>query len=183
MSEFPAKVSTRTSSPASGSLSAPLSSTVDTEFLKSLFGVLMAVEIVLGCLVWALIADTYYQPYPSYGWVMFVAVFFWLVTVILYGMYLFQLQLKLYMIPWPIVIVIFNIAAAVLYATAFITSAASVEPYSWPHSPDYNRRAAASFFACLVMIGYGVSAFLSFRAWRGDGSNAATNQAAVSNHA
>ncbi|KAJ6666174.1 hypothetical protein lerEdw1_001078 [Lerista edwardsae] len=183
MPEFPAKVSTRTSSPASASLSAPGSSAMDVEFLKSLFGVLMAVEIVLGCLVWALIADTYYQPYPSYGWVMFVAVFFWLVTVILYGMYLFQLQLKLYMIPWPIVVVVFNIAATVLYATAFITSAASVEPYSWPHSPDYNRRAAASFFASLVMIGYGVSAFLSFRAWRGYGSNAATSQAAVSNHA
>lgn len=182
MSEFPAKVRTRTSSPAGASLSAPRTSSVDSEFLKSLFGVLMAVEIVLGCMVWALIADTYYQPYPSYGWVMFVAIFFWLVTAILYVMYVFQLQLKLYMIPWPMVLVVFNIAATVLYATAFVTSAASVEPYSWPHSPDYNRRAAASFFACLVMIGYGCSAFLSFRAWQSYGSNAATNQA-VSNHA
>uniref|UniRef100_A0A8D2KTJ6 Plasmolipin n=1 Tax=Varanus komodoensis TaxID=61221 RepID=A0A8D2KTJ6_VARKO len=138
---------------------------------------------VLGCLVWALIADTYYQPYPSYGWVMFVAIFFWLVTVILFGMYLFQLQMKLYMIPWPVVLVVFNVAATVLYATAFITSAASVEPYSWPHSPDYNRRASASFFACLVMIGYGVSACLSIRAWRGYGSDAATSQATFSNHA
>lgn len=59
---------------------------------------------VLGCLVWALIADTYYQPYPSYGWVMFVAVFFWMVTLILFVMYLFQLQLNLYMIPWPLVV-------------------------------------------------------------------------------
>lgn len=55
-------------------------------------------------MVWALIADTYYQPYPSYGWVMFVAIFFWLVTAILYVMYVFQLQLKLYMIPWPMVV-------------------------------------------------------------------------------
>ncbi|KAL8194706.1 UNVERIFIED_CONTAM: hypothetical protein K2H54_029728 [Gekko kuhli] len=140
-------------------------------------------EEVLGCLVWTLIADTYYQPYPSYGWVMFVAVFFWMVTVILFAMYLFQLQLKLYMIPWPIVLVAFNVAASVLYATAFVTSATSVELYSWPHSPDYNRRAAASFFACLVMIIYGVSSCLSFRAWKGYGSNAATSQATISNHA
>ncbi|XP_053255198.1 plasmolipin [Podarcis raffonei] len=184
MPELPAKVSTRTSTPAGAQGGGLLrSSSVDLEFLRSLFGVLMIVEIVLGCLVWALIADTYYQPYPSYGWVMFVAIFFWLVTVILFGMYLFQLQAKLYMIPWPIVLVVFNVAASVLYATAFITSAASVEPYSWPHSPDYNRRASASFFACLVMIGYGVSACLSIRAWRGYGSNTATSQATISNHA
>lgn len=34
------------------------------------------------------------------------------------------------------------------------------------------------FFACLVMIAYGVSAFFSFQAWRGVGSNAATSQMA-----
>ncbi|XP_030437981.1 plasmolipin isoform X2 [Gopherus evgoodei] len=58
---------------------------------------------VLGLLVWALIASTYYQPIPAYGWVMFVAIFFWLVTVILFVMYLLQLQMKLYMIPWSVV--------------------------------------------------------------------------------
>uniref|UniRef100_A0A8C6XBX7 Plasmolipin n=1 Tax=Naja naja TaxID=35670 RepID=A0A8C6XBX7_NAJNA len=180
MAEFPAKVSTRTSTPAAEPVfRAP---TLDLDFVKSPFGILMIVEIVLGCLVWALIAGTYYQPYPSYGWVMFVAIFFWMVTVILFVMYLFQLQSKFYMIPWPIVLVVFNVSASVMYATAFITSAASVEPYSWPHSPDYNRRASASFFACLVMIGYGVSSCLSIRAWRGYGSNAATSQASISNH-
>lgn len=34
------------------------------------------------------------------------------------------------------------------------------------------------FFACLVMIAYGVSTFFSFQAWRGVGSNAATSQMA-----
>ncbi|KAH0619471.1 hypothetical protein JD844_000126 [Phrynosoma platyrhinos] len=134
---------------------------------------------------------------------MFVAIFFWMVTVIIFGMHLLKLQAKLSMIPWPLVLIllcaqfslktlflsfhlqlmIFNISAAVLYATAFITSAASVEPFSWPHSPDYNRRASASFFACLVMIGYGVSACLSIRAWKGSGSSAATSQVTVPNHA
>ncbi|XP_015268307.1 PREDICTED: plasmolipin [Gekko japonicus] len=183
MADFPAKVSTRTSTPAGAHGGAGRSGSLDLEFLRSPFGVLMVVEIVLGCLVWTLIADTYYQPYPSYGWVMFVAVFFWMVTVILFAMYLFQLQLKLYMIPWPIVLLTFNVTASVLYATAFVTSATSVELYSWPHSPDYNRRAAASFFACLVMIIYGVSSCLSFRAWKGYGGNAATSQATISNHA
>lgn len=59
---------------------------------------------VLGLLVWALIADTPYHLYPAYGWVMFVAVFLWLVTIVFFFLYLFQLHLKWYMVPWPLVV-------------------------------------------------------------------------------
>lgn len=59
---------------------------------------------VLGLLVWALIADTPYHLYPAYGWVMFVAVFLWLVTIVLFILYLFQLHMKLYMVPWPLAV-------------------------------------------------------------------------------
>ncbi|XP_066860463.1 plasmolipin isoform X2 [Anser cygnoides] len=135
---------------------------------------------VLGLLVWALIADTTYHLHAAYGWVMFVSIFFWVATVLLFMTYLLQLPLKFYVIPWPLVLVIFNAAATILYITAFITCSAAVQPTSW-RQWDYNRRAAASFFACLVMLTYGVSTFLSFRAWKGLGSNAATSQ--VTNHA
>lgn len=133
---------------------------------------------VLGLLVWALIADTPYHLYPAYGWVMFVAVFLWLVTIVFFVVYLFQLHMKLYMVPWPLVLMIFNVGATVLYITAFITCSAAVEPTSLKGTRPYNQRAAASFFSCLVMIAYGVSAFFSFQAWRGVGSNAATSQMA-----
>lgn len=59
---------------------------------------------VLGLLVWALIADTPYHLYPAYGWVMFVAVFLWLVTIVVFVIYLFQLHMKLHMVPWPLVV-------------------------------------------------------------------------------
>lgn len=59
---------------------------------------------VLGLLVWALIADTPYHLYPAYGWVMFVAVFLWLVTIVFFILYLFQLHVKLHMVPWPLVV-------------------------------------------------------------------------------
>eukprot|EP00069_Balaena_mysticetus_P019366 bmy_12175T0 len=133
---------------------------------------------VLGLLVWALIADTPYHLYPAYGWVMFVAVFLWLVTIVFFILYLFQLHMKLYMVPWPLVLMIFNVGATVLYITAFITCSASVELTSLKGTGQYHQRAAASFFSCLVMIAYGVSAFFSFQAWRGVGSNAATSQMA-----
>ncbi|NXD73267.1 PLLP protein, partial [Eolophus roseicapillus] len=161
---------------------------------------------VLGLLVWALIADTTYYLHAAYSWVMFVSIFFWIVTVLFFMTYLLQLQLKFYMIPWSLMLMIFNAVATVLYITAFITCAAAVQPTSW-RQWDYNRRAAASvssggqgkttgpgsccahlwplllfqFFACLTMVTYGVSTFFSFRAWKGLGSNAATSQ--VTDHA
>ncbi|KAM4722456.1 plasmolipin [Rhinophrynus dorsalis] len=179
MSEFPSKVSTQTSTPDASSSSARLFGflSFDVGFVRSIPGILMIVEIVLGLLVWALIADSHYHPYPAYGWVMFVALFCWLCTLILFVIFILQLQTKMTIIPWSILLVVFHAAATILYITGFITCAASVDPTSFKNSSSYNKRAAASFFACLVMIAYGASAFFSFIAWRGTGSNAATDQA------
>ncbi|XP_030914261.1 plasmolipin [Geospiza fortis] len=135
---------------------------------------------VLGLLVWSLIAATTYHLHAAYGWVMFVSLFFWILTLLFLVTYLLQLHQKFYMVPWPLVLMICNAAATVLYITAFVTCAAAVQPTSW-RQWDYNRRAAASFFACVTMITYGVSTFFSFRAWKGLGSNAATSQ--VTDHA
>nr|XP_021135477.1 plasmolipin [Columba livia] len=130
---------------------------------------------VLGLLVWALIADTTYYLHAAYAWVMFVSIFLWIVTVLFLVTYLLQLPLKFYVIPWPLVLMIFNAVATVLYISAFVTCAAAVQPTSW-RQWDYNRRAAASFFACVAVIAYGASTFFSFCAWKGLGSNAATSQ-------
>lgn len=178
MAEFPSKVSTRTSSPAQGAGVSVSALRPDLGFVRSILGALMLLQLVLGLLVWALIADTPHHLYPAYGWVMFVAVFLWLVTIVFFVLYLFQLHMKLYRVPWPLVLMVFNVGATVLYITAFITCSASVEQTSLKGTRPYNQRAAASFFACLVMIAYGVSAFFSFQAWRGVGSNAATSQMA-----
>uniref|UniRef100_A0A8D2DQ43 Plasmolipin n=1 Tax=Sciurus vulgaris TaxID=55149 RepID=A0A8D2DQ43_SCIVU len=178
MAEFPSKVSTRTSSPAQGAGASVSALRPDLGFVRSSLGVLMLLQLVLGLLVWALIADTPYHLYPAYGWVMFVAVFLWLVTIVFFFLYLFQLHLKWYMVPWPLVLMIFNVTATVLYVTAFVTCSAAVDQTSLKGSRPYNQRAAASFFASLVLIAYGASAFFSFQAWRGVGSNAATSQVA-----
>ncbi|XP_053304469.1 plasmolipin [Spea bombifrons] len=179
MSEFPSKVSTQTSTPEASTSSHRVMGFVspDVGFLKSIPGILMLVQICLGLLVWALIADAHYHPFAAYGWVMFVAVFCWLVTLILYVIFLLQLHHKMPFIPWPLLMLVYHVAATVLYITGFITCAASVKSTSWYLPADYNKKAAASFFACLVMISYGASSFFSFTAWRGTGSNAATAQA------
>ncbi|CAN8186962.1 unnamed protein product [Coccothraustes coccothraustes] len=153
---------------------------LDGSFLLSPLGGLMCAQAVLGLLVWSLIAATTYHLHAAYGWVMFVSLFFWILTLLFLVTYLLQLHQKFYMVPWPLVLMICNAVATVLYITAFVTCAAAVQPTSW-RQWDYNRRAAASFFACVTMITYGVSTFFSFRAWKGLGSNAATSQ--VTDHA
>uniref|UniRef100_A0A2I3SZV6 MARVEL domain-containing protein n=1 Tax=Pan troglodytes TaxID=9598 RepID=A0A2I3SZV6_PANTR len=128
MAEFPSKVSTRTSSPAQ-----------DAGALRTDLGFL-----VLELLVWALIADTPYHLYPAYGWVMFVSVFLWLVTIVFFTLYLFQLHMKLYMVPWPLVLMMFNVSATLLYVTAFIACSAAVDLTSLKGTQPYNQRAATS---------------------------------------
>uniref|UniRef100_A0A2K5XMJ5 Plasmolipin n=1 Tax=Mandrillus leucophaeus TaxID=9568 RepID=A0A2K5XMJ5_MANLE len=172
MAEFQSKVSRWTSSPAQGAGASVSTLRMDLGFVRSRLRVFMLLQLVLGLLVWALIADTPYHLYPAYGWVMFVAVFLWLVTIVLFNLYLFQLHMKLYKVPWPLVLMIFNIIAAMLYVTAFIACSAAVDLTYLKVTQPYNQRAVASFFACLVMVAYGVSAFFSYQDWRGVGSSA-----------
>lgn len=59
---------------------------------------------VLGLLVWSLIAATTYHLHAAYGWVMFVSLFFWILTLLFFVIYLLQLHQKFYMVPWPLVV-------------------------------------------------------------------------------
>ncbi|XP_045709599.1 plasmolipin-like [Phyllostomus hastatus] len=174
MVQFLSKESMRTSSPAQGSGTQVLA----LGFVCSILRALLLLQVVLGLLVWALIADTFYHLCPAHGWVMMLlAVFLWLVTII-FVLYLFRLHMKLYMVPWPPVLMIFNMSNTVLYITAFITGFAEVEQTSLKGAWPYKQQEAASFSAYSVVIACGVSAFFSFQAWRGVGSNAATSQMA-----
>ncbi|KAJ8398597.1 hypothetical protein AAFF_G00421250 [Aldrovandia affinis] len=173
MAEFPAKVSTETSSPSSqggGGFHIPsfISRYVsmDMGFIMTIPAILMLVEIVLGLLVWALIAGSGYSNIPAYGWVMFVSVIFWLLTIFLFFIIFLGIQNKMIFVPWSLALLIFNATATILYLTAFVANAASV----------YNdHQAAAAFFAIVVTLAYGGSSFFAFMSWRGDGGNAATN--------
>lgn len=59
---------------------------------------------VLGLLHWALIAGAFYLVPPVYGWVLFVAITLWILTIILFLMILFGVQRKLPSIPWPMTV-------------------------------------------------------------------------------
>ncbi|TDH09190.1 hypothetical protein EPR50_G00084140 [Perca flavescens] len=185
MADFPSKVTTETSSPNSQSsqqggnslrgLAANVTIMMDGSFIRSIPAILMIVEILLGLLQWALIAGAPYTLLPVYGWVMFVAVTLWILTTILFFMILFGAQQKLTFIPWPLTVMVYFAGATVLYLTAFLANAASVDPFyiSW-YQRYYQQMAAAAFFGAVVTLAYGASAFFSYLTWKGDGGNAAT---------
>ncbi|OCT82482.1 plasmolipin [Xenopus laevis] len=178
MAEFPSKVSTQTSTPEASSSRGSLGFvSFDVGFLSSIPGILMTIEIALGLLVWALVADSNHPSTSAYGWVLFVSITCWLVTLFVFVVFILHLQTKMTVIPWSLVLLIYHAAATLLYITAFITCAASVQTTTDMNSAAYNKKAAASFFSCVVMIAYGASTFFSFLIWRGSESNAATDQA------
>lgn len=58
---------------------------------------------VLGMIHWALVASTPYVHAPAYGWVMFVAVTLWLLTIGFFFVSLFSLN-RMLSIPWALVV-------------------------------------------------------------------------------
>lgn len=59
---------------------------------------------VLGLLVWTLIAGTEYFLYPAFGWVMFVAVFYWVLTVFFLIIYMTMTYTRIPQVPWTTVV-------------------------------------------------------------------------------
>ncbi|XP_066440583.1 CKLF-like MARVEL transmembrane domain-containing protein 8 isoform X1 [Eleutherodactylus coqui] len=156
---------TTTSSSYSEAFSTSASLSYDRSFLRSAPGALLLAEIVFGLLVWALIAGSEYFIYPAFGWVMFVAVFYWVLTVFLFIIYVTRANTKITRVPWTLVGLCFNLSAFVFYLIAALADATSIptEHYS-PH--NYSSWTASAFFAFLVTLCYGASTFFSYQSWR-----------------
>ncbi|XP_053266390.1 CKLF-like MARVEL transmembrane domain-containing protein 8 [Podarcis raffonei] len=136
----------------------------DREFLRTLPGILMVAEIVLGLLVWTLIAGTEYFLYPVFGWVMFVAVFYWVLTLFFLIIYMTMTYTRIPQVPWTTVGLCFNGSAFLFYFIAAIVDACAVTKELDSH--NYNSWAASSFFAFVVTSCYGGNAYFSFVSWR-----------------
>ncbi|XP_076846970.1 plasmolipin [Brachyhypopomus gauderio] len=179
MADFPGKVSTETSSPQPQTGARHLMNiSMDLIFIKTIPGILLLMEIVVGLLVWALISSASYQMIPAFGWVMFVSVTLWILTVVLFIILFLGIYQNLSFVPWALALMVFYTAATVLYFTAFIANAVSISTYYYPIY-NYNCMAAAAFFGIAVTLMYGASTFFAYLDWRGDGGNAATSTVPV----
>ncbi|XP_012689907.1 CKLF-like MARVEL transmembrane domain-containing protein 8 [Clupea harengus] len=135
------------------------------QFIRSASGLLVCAEVVLGLLVCGLIAGTDYFRMSPFGWVMFVAVFYWVLTLFLLLLFLTQAHSKIPQVPWNTVVMVFNSTATVLYLVAAVVEATLVS-HGVKGQHNYNSWAASTFFAFLVSLCYAGSSFLSLRAWR-----------------
>ncbi|KAL6068042.1 hypothetical protein STEG23_032702, partial [Scotinomys teguina] len=97
---------------------------------------------VFGLLVWTLIAGTEYFRVPAFGWVMFVAVFYWVLTVFFLIVYITMTYTRIPQVPWTTVGLYFNGSAFLLYLSAAIVDASSVSPEKESH--NFNSWAASS---------------------------------------
>ncbi|KAL1259101.1 hypothetical protein QQF64_009678 [Cirrhinus molitorella] len=137
----------------------------DGNFIRSASGVFMTGEIVFGLLVWTLIGGTEYLHVPALGWVMFVSVFYWVLTLILFLIYLTMAHTRIPQIPLKMLGICFNSSASVLYLTAAVICAISLNVavrgryyfISW---------VASTIFASLAMVCYAGNTVVNFKSWR-----------------
>uniref|UniRef100_A0A8C2CQT7 Plasmolipin n=1 Tax=Cyprinus carpio TaxID=7962 RepID=A0A8C2CQT7_CYPCA len=175
MADFPGKVNTQTS-PSEPQRSYGTTAMADMDLIRSIPGILLIVEIFVGLLVWSLIASTSYTLLPAYGWVMFVSVTLWLLSIALFVVLLLRFYQSLPSVPWPLVLMVFYVVAAVLYVTAFLADAVSVPPQWYPW---HGHLGASAFFAIVVTLLYGASSYFAYLDWMGQGQNAAASTVPV----
>ncbi|XP_043117429.1 CKLF-like MARVEL transmembrane domain-containing protein 8 [Puntigrus tetrazona] len=137
----------------------------DGNFIRSASGAFMAGEIVFGLLVWTLIGGTEYLHVPALVWVMFVSVFYWALTVILFLIYLTMAHTRIPQIPVNPQGICFNGSASVLYLAAAVICGISLNVaikgryyfISW---------VASTIFASLAMVCYAGNTVVNFKSWR-----------------
>ncbi|XP_056336066.1 CKLF-like MARVEL transmembrane domain-containing protein 8 [Danio aesculapii] len=137
----------------------------DRESFPSVANCLVFAEIILGLLVWPLIASTEYFRFSPFGWVMFVTVFYWLLTLFLLIINVANRHRK--HMQWTTVVLIFNCTAALFYTSAAIVEAALLNQVVKGHH-TFNCWAASTFFAFLVSLSYAGSAFFTYKSWKRD---------------
>ncbi|XP_029952814.1 plasmolipin [Salarias fasciatus] len=178
MGDFPASVNTHTgghydnTQPRHGGLAAG-AAMVDVSFVRSIPAILMMAEVLLGLIHWSVIVSSPVIVTEPYGWVLFVAITLWVLTIVLFFLIFFGVHRQIAAVPWTLVVMVYNAVATVLYLTAFAVNAAYVDVL-FIFGAAYDHMAAASFFGFLTWVAYGGSAVLAFFDWKADsGRNAA----------
>lgn len=145
-------------------------------FLKSFLGIVRILQILLGAGLWVTVATSKYEG--SVHFVLFVAVFFWLLTI---ALFILTLLNKQDLVPilggdrWLLTNVIHDFAATLLYVSAIGIMSYKTSKNSYCNLPHYKHTClytvylTGSVFACLTASVYLLSAiYSSCRKCRGE---------------
>ncbi|KAM3913491.1 MARVEL domain-containing protein 1 [Leptodactylus fuscus] len=130
-------------------------------FLKSFPGVLRVLQVAMGAALWITIASTSYSG--GVHFVLFVAVFFWLLTLLLYVLTLLDKQDLVPLLGgerWLLTNLVYDALATVLHVAATIVMANYTDQSSYCTLQGYRHRCpyytylTASIFASLCSLLY-----------------------------
>jgi hypothetical protein len=134
----------------------------DVGFVKSIPGILKAVEMIFS-LITFICASVNTYGMPAAGWVQFVSMTAFICTIILYIFFLFKLPPKFpRQFPFKFSEFCFYTTFAVFYFISGIVAACFTH-YNGYYFPSM---AAASFFSFACLLLFGVDAFFHFTDWR-----------------
>ncbi|CAL9705403.1 unnamed protein product [Knipowitschia caucasica] len=128
-------------------------------------GLLLITQILFGLLVWLLVGGTDILHVPALCWVMFVAVSCWILSLSFFIIFLSEIPIRAPHIPWTVLSLCVNAAAACLYLMAAVVNTATVNEATRGRH-NYKCWTASSCFAFLTALSYVGSSCLSFREWR-----------------
>ncbi|XP_043912159.1 MARVEL domain-containing protein 1 [Protopterus annectens] len=139
--------------------------TVNRDFAKSCPGVLRVLQILFGAAFWITIASSKYEGSSHFA--VFVAVFFWLMTLALYFLTLLDKQDLVPILGgnhWLLTNLIQDVVATALYAAAIGIVIYKTEQYSFCNVEKYRLPCyykvylVASAFGCVCAVVYLISA-------------------------
>uniref|UniRef100_A0A8C5TGS0 Mal, T cell differentiation protein 2 n=1 Tax=Malurus cyaneus samueli TaxID=2593467 RepID=A0A8C5TGS0_9PASS len=147
------------------------------EILRTFSGAVIFLEILFGTIVWILVAATQIPLPLLQGWVMFVAVTAWFLSIVFLSVFLLGYANRI-AVNWNQADFIFHGATFVFYFGAFLLQAATTSLHHLPRKfnsttqerilsgREYNISIAASIFAFATAVCYGCSTALALRRWR-----------------
>ncbi|XP_055521545.1 myelin and lymphocyte protein-like [Leucoraja erinacea] len=124
---------------------------------------LMLGEFVFGGLVWILVASTRVAFAFDQGWVMFVSVFCFVITTLLFILYMVGVQRS--SSAWTVVDVFYHVIAAIFYLSIAVLQASDTR-FPLFAGNYYRINIAATVFAFLATLLYTIHAILSIVRWK-----------------
>ncbi|XP_076816619.1 MARVEL domain-containing protein 1-like [Clavelina lepadiformis] len=130
-------------------------------YVTSIPGVLTILELVFGLICWALLASFPFSTFfAGFQFALFVTITSWLLTLILFVIYLFGLHANACSgAPWSIIDFGHNALWSLMYFIAACVIAA--------YADGFDTLIASAVFAFIVTAIYLIHTFISFKEWRG----------------
>ncbi|XP_032876356.1 myelin and lymphocyte protein-like [Amblyraja radiata] len=124
---------------------------------------LMLGEFVFGGLVWILVASARVAFVYDQGWVMFVSVFCFVITTVLFILYMLGVQRC--SSGWTVVDVFYHFIAAVFYLSIAVLQATDTRAGLY-YGKTYRINIAATVFAFVATLLYTIHAISSIVRWK-----------------